>query len=249
MFGQIAGRDLIERGLSYMSRTRGDSTENVEKALTAYQAALSVFTPEAYPLDHIDTQDARIRCGRMARSSVAGSIYRRARASTPRARRLGFPARHETVEGIPPRPRARDALHRTRRGRRLALRAVTSGPRMARTRCSRRRPGIREMPAPKAPGARYTIPAQDDCRACHEGAPVPVLGFSALQLSPDRDPLAPHAESDRAERESALARRSRPAAQSAAGTAGESAAHHGGDARRARRARLPARQLRQLPQR
>ena len=59
--------------------------------------------------------------------------------------------------------------------------------------------GIREMPAPEAPGARYAIPAQDDCRACHEGAPVPVLGFSALQLSPDRDPLAPHAESSAAE--------------------------------------------------
>ena len=59
--------------------------------------------------------------------------------------------------------------------------------------------GIREMPAPEAPGERYAIPAQDDCRACHEGAPVPVLGFSALQLSPDRDPLAPHAESSAAE--------------------------------------------------
>jgi len=55
--------------------------------------------------------------------------------------------------------------------------------------------GIREMPAREAPGERYAIPAQDDCRACHEGAPVPVLGFSALQLSPDRDPLAPRAES------------------------------------------------------
>jgi len=54
--------------------------------------------------------------------------------------------------------------------------------------------GIRDLPAPNAPGARYTIPSEDDCRACHEGAPVPVLGFSALQLSPDRDPLAPHAE-------------------------------------------------------
>ena len=59
--------------------------------------------------------------------------------------------------------------------------------------------GIREMPAREAPGERYAIPAQDDCRACHEGAPVPVLGFSALQLSPDRDPLAPHAESNGAE--------------------------------------------------
>ena len=44
-----------------------------------------------------------------------------------------------------------------------------------------------------APGGRYDIPAQDDCRACHEGGRVPVLGFSLLQLSPDRDPLAAHA--------------------------------------------------------
>jgi hypothetical protein len=44
-------------------------------------------------------------------------------------------------------------------------------------------------------GGRYAIPSEADCRACHEGAPVPVLGFSALQLSADRDPLAPHAES------------------------------------------------------
>lgn len=41
---------------------------------------------------------------------------------------------------------------------------------------------------------RYTIPSQTDCRACHEGAAAPVLGFGALQLSSDRDPLAPHAE-------------------------------------------------------
>jgi hypothetical protein len=40
----------------------------------------------------------------------------------------------------------------------------------------------------------YAVPAEFDCRACHEGAPVPVLGFSALQLSSDRDPLAPHAD-------------------------------------------------------
>lgn len=44
------------------------------------------------------------------------------------------------------------------------------------------------------PERRYAIPSEADCRACHEAAPVPVLGFSALQLSPDRDPLAPHAE-------------------------------------------------------
>ncbi len=50
-----------------------------------------------------------------------------------------------------------------------------------------------------APGGRYVIPSQADCLACHEGAAVPVLGVSALQLSPDRDPLVPHAEPVRAE--------------------------------------------------
>jgi len=43
-------------------------------------------------------------------------------------------------------------------------------------------------------GRKYRIPSEADCRACHAGAAVPVLGFSALQLSADRDPLAPHAE-------------------------------------------------------
>lgn len=45
----------------------------------------------------------------------------------------------------------------------------------------------------------YSIPSQSDCRACHEGASVPVLGFGALQLSQDRDPLAPHAEAHASE--------------------------------------------------
>lgn len=44
------------------------------------------------------------------------------------------------------------------------------------------------------PGSVYKIPGAVDCRVCHEGSGTPVLGFSALQLSPDRDPLAPHAE-------------------------------------------------------
>jgi len=54
--------------------------------------------------------------------------------------------------------------------------------------------GIAALPVKGAPRERYTIPGEADCRACHEGAAVPVLGVSALQLSPDRDPLAPHAE-------------------------------------------------------
>ena len=46
-------------------------------------------------------------------------------------------------------------------------------------------------------GGRYTVPGEADCRACHEGGAAPVLGFTALQLSPDRDPLAPRAEAPR----------------------------------------------------
>lgn len=45
-----------------------------------------------------------------------------------------------------------------------------------------------------APGKRHSIPGVADCRSCHESAPAVVLGFSALQLSDDRDPLAPHRE-------------------------------------------------------
>ena len=45
-----------------------------------------------------------------------------------------------------------------------------------------------------APGVRHTIPGLAECRACHAGAPSPVLGLSALQISPDRDPGALHAE-------------------------------------------------------
>ena len=43
------------------------------------------------------------------------------------------------------------------------------------------------------PGVSHTVPGVADCRACHEGKTTPVLGFDALQLSSDRNPLAPHA--------------------------------------------------------
>jgi mono/diheme cytochrome c family protein len=43
-------------------------------------------------------------------------------------------------------------------------------------------------------GVRHGIPSRADCRACHEGGPARLLGVTALQLSPDRDPNAPHAE-------------------------------------------------------
>jgi hypothetical protein len=54
--------------------------------------------------------------------------------------------------------------------------------------------GVRGLLVAAATNVRYNVPGESDCRACHEGAAVPVLGFSALQLSPDRDPLAPHAD-------------------------------------------------------
>ncbi len=52
--------------------------------------------------------------------------------------------------------------------------------------------GVRGVCA-TADGQRHDVPGVADCRICHEGGRTPVLGFSALQLSPDRDPLAPHA--------------------------------------------------------
>ncbi len=55
-------------------------------------------------------------------------------------------------------------------------------------------------------GGTYAIPGEFDCRACHEGPPAPVLGFSALQLSPDRDPLAPHAEASSVDLRALVAR-------------------------------------------
>jgi hypothetical protein len=44
------------------------------------------------------------------------------------------------------------------------------------------------------PGKRHSIPSVADCGVCHRAAPAAVLGFTALQLSDDRDPLAPNAE-------------------------------------------------------
>lgn len=43
-------------------------------------------------------------------------------------------------------------------------------------------------------GAAHSIPGTAECLACHESGGTPILGFNALQLSDDRDPLAPHAQ-------------------------------------------------------
>src|SRR5215204_3480820 len=47
---------------------------------------------------------------------------------------------------------------------------------------------------PLGGGRSHTIPGVNDCKACHQGGRSEVLGFSALQLSPDRDPGALHAD-------------------------------------------------------
>lgn len=53
--------------------------------------------------------------------------------------------------------------------------------------------GVKALAVSEAPAGRYQIPSRADCLACHEGAAAPLLGVGALQLSPERDPLAPHA--------------------------------------------------------
>jgi len=53
--------------------------------------------------------------------------------------------------------------------------------------------GLRNV-AEVAPGKQHSIPSVEDCRACHDSARTEILGFTALQLSDDRDAGAPHAE-------------------------------------------------------
>lgn len=45
-----------------------------------------------------------------------------------------------------------------------------------------------------ASGRYHAIPSETDCAACHGTGRARVLGFTALQLSPDRDPRAIHGE-------------------------------------------------------
>ncbi len=58
--------------------------------------------------------------------------------------------------------------------------------------------GVTLTGVPGMPRGRYVVPSRGDCMVCHGSAPVPVLGFSALQLSPDRDPHAVGARALRA---------------------------------------------------
>ena len=47
---------------------------------------------------------------------------------------------------------------------------------------------------PLGEGRSHAIPGVSDCKVCHQGGRSEVLGFSALQLSPERDPGALHAD-------------------------------------------------------
>ncbi len=47
---------------------------------------------------------------------------------------------------------------------------------------------------PVTAGRTHAIPSVSDCKSCHQGGRAEILGFAALQLSSDRDPLAPHRE-------------------------------------------------------
>jgi len=51
---------------------------------------------------------------------------------------------------------------------------------------------------PLADGRSHAIPSVNDCKACHQGGRTEVLGFGALQLSPERDAGALHSEIPRA---------------------------------------------------
>lgn len=50
-----------------------------------------------------------------------------------------------------------------------------------------------------APGKWHSVPSRPDCEACHGSGSMTPLGFTALQLSPDRDPGAVHAETPSAD--------------------------------------------------
>ncbi len=54
--------------------------------------------------------------------------------------------------------------------------------------------GSGALVVPVSPRQKHAIPTTADCATCHENGGSSVLGFSALQLSADRDPGALHVE-------------------------------------------------------
>ena len=134
------------------------------------------------------------RSGPTARRSAAGSRCRPAPPSTPPT---PTPGCFRSARGS-----GRSSPSAVGRSRPATSSGWPTGVALRRLRMERRRPrghaGARAAagaaPSRSASGRSHTIPGVSDCQVCHEAGRTPVLGFSLLQLSPDRDPGAPHAE-------------------------------------------------------
>ena len=185
-----------------------------------------------------------IRSGPTAPPSGAGSRCRPAARSTPPIRTHGFfpsgrgSGRSSPSKGSASR-RASWSGRRTANGSMRPMRGARTGA--ARSLCRR---AASAAPGRSAAGKSHTIPGVNDCKACHQGGRSEVLGFGLIQLSPDRDPGALHAD---LRRRREFAHRARPARWLAAIRARGALDRSVRD--RARGRRLPARQLRALPQR
>ena len=59
---------------------------------------------------------------------------------------------------------------------------------------------------PLGGGKSHTIPGVNDCKACHQGGRSEVLGFGLIQLAPERDPGALHADPSGVDVNSLIAR-------------------------------------------
>lgn len=81
-------------------------------------------------------------------------------------------------------------VERTREGYRFATYVWSEDG----TRATLAPPHATRSSASVGPGLRHEIPGRSDCLVCHGNGRSPLLGFSAIQLSADRDPKALHAE-------------------------------------------------------
>ena len=182
----------------------------------------------------------------MARSRRDGWSCLRGRSSTRRTPTSGS-FRSARASGKSSRSRAAPRRASSSTPRRDGNTPPTPGTKTRARRCSHLSAALRAS-AVIRDNVRHDIPSRSDCKSCHEGSPSRILGFSALQLSVDRDPNAPHAEplaDDRVTLRTLVARgllRGLPAT-----SVGWRAAHRGEIPNGARRARVSAQQLRPLP--
>ena len=135
-----------------------------------------------------------IRSGPMEPQSGAGSRCRPVPPSTRPTRTPGsFRSAHACGRSSPSTASASKRATSSARPTVSGSMPLTPGARTAARRSSSPERGRRDA-YPLGGGRSHTIPGVGDCKACHQGGRSEVLGFSALQLSPDRDPGALHAE-------------------------------------------------------